>query len=219
MFFPPQRQFYVNLPNPAPPRLPIPIENKPKKREGWPIKPKPKVSKKTPPKKVAKTKKDTKTPSKAKTPSVDYKIKQPKDVSQKVKRSKISKSPCVIRIFTSQGNNSPSAPPRDQNPPDTPSGPSGGRRSRSRSPIGTNDVPEEESNNGEDEWESEEEEFGGGRVMVGMMFLRRRKMTVRILVPRVLNPMDQNQRIRLNNWPILIVLLVYAKLYVNWSGI
>lgn len=92
MFFPPQSQFYVNLPNPAPPRLPIPIENKPKKREGWPIKPKPKVSKKSPPKKVAKTK-DTKTPSKAKTPSVDYKIKQPKDVSQKVKRSKISKSP------------------------------------------------------------------------------------------------------------------------------
>ena len=171
MFFPPPGPIIVNLPNPIPPQVPIPTDNIPKKKkQGWPIR----VPKVTPSEKVPSK---VKVPSKANVPSktkVPSKIKvssaspiplnkddknsnnkrQPKDASQKIKRSKNSKSP-VIR-----GNNSFPVPPRVQSPLATPAGPSGAIRSRSRSPLVSNTVLEvgPNDNNGQ-EGEDEDEEY------------------------------------------------------------
>ena len=98
MFFP--LGVLVNLPGPTPPNVPIPTDNIPKKKkQSWPIRV-PKI----PPEKVPSRTKVPSKPSAFPIPLHDRNSnnkRQPKDVPQKIKRSKKSNS------IDTRGNNSP----------------------------------------------------------------------------------------------------------------
>ena len=122
MFFP--QGVLVNLPGPTPPNVPIPTDNFPKKKKqesfpkNWPIR----VPKK---------------PSASPNPLHDRNSnnkRQPKDVPQKIKRSK------KFNPIDPRFDNFSPFPPRARSlpgrpTPTTPAGPSGSNRSRSRSPL------------------------------------------------------------------------------------